>query len=221
MPAHHSEVAAERCWRESLECSRSRRFAASRRRRWRGRGRGLLVASAVATSALGGVALASTGGAHAHQARHAITTLHPGSHGSAVSTLQRALGIPATGYYDSATVRAVRRFQQQNGLTVDGIAGPQTLKALGLGYLLRGASHSRFSGNVKAELAKIARCESGDDPHQVSPDGRYRGKYQFDMQTWRALGGRGDPARAPEDVQDRLAAKLLRERGKAPWPNCA
>jgi hypothetical protein len=219
MPAH-SEVAAEQCWRESLERSRSRRSAAARRRRWHARTRGLLIASAVATSALGGVALASTGGAQAPQARH-TTTLQPGSRGSAVSALQRALGIAQTGYYDSATTRAVRRFQARNGLSVDGIAGPQTLKALGLGYLLRGAGHSHFAGNVRAELAKIARCESGDDPRRVSPDGRYRGKYQFDMQTWRALGGKGDPAKAAEDVQDRLAAKLLRERGKAPWPNCA
>ena len=220
MPAHRSEVADEQCWRESLERSRSRRSAAVRRRRWRARTRGLLIASAVATSALGGVALASTGGAQAHQARH-TTTLRAGSRGSAVSALQRALGISQTGYYDAATTRAVRRFQARRGLSVDGIAGPQTLRALGLGYLLRGAGHSRYTGNVKAELAKIARCESGGDPQAVSPDGRFRGKYQFDMQTWRALGGKGDPAQAPEDVQDRLAAKLLRERGTAPWPNCA
>jgi hypothetical protein len=35
------------------------------------------------------------------------------------------------------------------------------------------------------------------------------------------MGGTGDPAAAPESVQDRLAAKLLAARGTAPWPNCA
>jgi len=55
----------------------------------------------------------------------------------------------------------------------------------------------------------------------VSRDGKYRGKYQFDQDTWEAYGGRGDPADAPESVQDRIALKLYRARGTAPWPNCA
>ena len=55
----------------------------------------------------------------------------------------------------------------------------------------------------------------------MSADGRYRGKYQFSRATWRALGGKGDPAKAPEARQDRLAAKLLALSGTSPWPNCA
>jgi hypothetical protein len=48
----------------------------------------------------------------------------------------------------------------------------------------------------------------------------YRGKYQFSRETWRAMGGKGDPAKAPERVQDRLATKLYRQSGTAPWPSC-
>jgi hypothetical protein len=55
----------------------------------------------------------------------------------------------------------------------------------------------------------------------VSPDGRYRGKYQFTRATWRAMGGSGDPAQAPEAEQDRLAALLLARAGTSPWPVCA
>ena len=69
-------------------------------------------------------------------------------------------------------------------------------------------------------LAAIAHCESRGRPDAISPGGAYRGKYQFDMKTWRAVGGRGDPAAAPEAVQDRLAAKLYRQRGPQPWPVC-
>jgi len=69
-------------------------------------------------------------------------------------------------------------------------------------------------------LSVIARCESGGDPTAVSPEGRYRGKYQFDLRTWRTVNGGGDPALAPEQVQDRLARKLLLRRGTAPWPVC-
>lgn len=69
-------------------------------------------------------------------------------------------------------------------------------------------------------LDSIAQCESGGDPSAVSPDGRYRGKYQFDYQTWGSVGGSGDPAAAPEAEQDERAAMLHAQRGGQPWPNC-
>jgi lysozyme family protein len=134
--------------------------------------------------------------------------------GSGVVALQRALGIPADGIYGPQTRRAVMRFQRANGPAVDGIAGPQTLAALGL------SAHAS-SKRRSSTLQRIAMCESGGDPTAVSPDGRYRGKYQFSRATWRSLGGKGDPAAAPESVQDAMAAKLLAQRGTSPWPNCA
>jgi peptidoglycan hydrolase CwlO-like protein len=72
----------------------------------------------------------------------------------------------------------------------------------------------------RGTLEAIAQCESGGDPTAVSAAGRYRGKYQFDPGTWRSLGGTGDPAAAPEAVQDRIAARLYAQRGSAPWPIC-
>ena len=77
------------------------------------------------------------------------------------------------------------------------------------------------AGTASPALEAIAACESGGDPGAISPDGRYRGKYQFSRATWRAMGGSGDPAQAPESVQDAMAAKLLAARGTSPWPNCA
>jgi hypothetical protein len=69
-------------------------------------------------------------------------------------------------------------------------------------------------------LRLIAKCESGGDPTAVSRDGRYRGKYQFTRSTWRGLGGRGDPAEAPEWEQDKRALKLYRREGVKPWGAC-
>jgi hypothetical protein len=73
---------------------------------------------------------------------------------------------------------------------------------------------------VPAALEAIAACESGGDPRAVGGGGAYRGKYQFDRGTWAALGGRGDPAAAPEAEQDRRAARLYARAGAAPWPVC-
>jgi cell wall-associated NlpC family hydrolase len=54
------------------------------------------------------------------------------SSGSITMALQRALGVAADGEYGPITRAAVRAFQASHGLVVDGIAGPQTLGALGL-----------------------------------------------------------------------------------------
>ncbi|PHP67252.1 peptidoglycan-binding protein [Zhengella mangrovi] len=60
-----------------------------------------------------------------------------GSRGNAVATLQRhlsALGypLPIDGTFGPQTERAVRAFQSDHGLAVDGIAGPRTLEGLRL-----------------------------------------------------------------------------------------
>jgi peptidoglycan hydrolase-like protein with peptidoglycan-binding domain len=120
--------------------------------------------------------------------------------------------------YGRQTRRAVRRFQRAHGLTVDGIIGPQTLAALGLSAQ---PTTTATGTSVPAVLAQIAQCESGGDPTAVSADGRYFGKYQFSIATWRAMGGSGNPAAAPEAEQDRRAAILYRQQGGTPWPNCA
>ena len=69
-------------------------------------------------------------------------------------------------------------------------------------------------------LGAIAACESGGDPSAVDASGTYRGKYQFDQQTWESVGGSGDPAAAPEAEQDARAQALIAQRGASPWPVC-
>jgi hypothetical protein len=71
-----------------------------------------------------------------------------------------------------------------------------------------------------ATLEAIASCESGGDPTAISPDGSYRGKYQFSFETWAAVGGSGDPAAASEAEQDYRAAVLYAQSGSSPWPVC-
>lgn len=73
---------------------------------------------------------------------------------------------------------------------------------------------------ASAGLEGIAACESGGDPGAVGGGGTYRGKYQFDQQTWNSVGGSGDPAAASESEQDKRAAMLYSQRGASAWPVC-
>lgn len=76
------------------------------------------------------------------------------------------------------------------------------------------------SDGPSPELQAIAQCESGGNPGAISSTGQYRGKYQFSRETWRGMGGEGDPASAPESEQDRRAADLYEQSGSSPWPSC-
>jgi peptidoglycan hydrolase-like protein with peptidoglycan-binding domain len=203
-------------WHESKRRSRARRKEARQARsRDRRRKTGALVAAATLTFAAGG-ALAQGGGTGSSAVRSA---------GSTVAALQSALGITADGVYGPNTRRAVRNYQRNQGLAVDGIAGPVTLSHLGLasGSGAGAATQPAASGSgsaPNATLAKIAQCESSGNPAAVSPSGQYRGKYQFSRETWAEYGGTGDPAAASEAEQDRIAAALYAARGTQPWPVC-
>jgi len=93
-------------------------------------------------------------------------TYQMGSSGSAVRQIQtklRDLGLYSAGIdgiYGKATTAAVKAFQKQNGLTVDGKAGPKTLTALGLN---NSASDAR-SGDV-ALLARLISAEARGEPY--------------------------------------------------------
>lgn len=173
---------------------------------------------AVTTAALADPGSSSSGGASASSE----VIVKRGDRGSAVRSIQRQLGVGADGVFGPQTERAVKRFQRRHDLVPDGIVGPLTRAALGLSPFSARSVRRTSGGTVRipAALKRIAECESGGDPRAVSPGGRYRGKYQFSRATWRHLGGTGDPADAPESVQDRLALKLFKKSGSAPWPNC-
>jgi len=204
--------------RRSLRVSQARRAAVARRAQRVMRGRRASMATALAMMGL-------TGGAFADQ------SVKPGPSASAstsslVAAAQQALGIPADGIAGPQTRRSVLRFQRLKGLVADGIIGPQTLAALGLsGRKARSApaaaSEVAKTTGAASLLEAIAACESGGDPARVSSTGTYRGKYQFDRETWRSMGGKGDPAKAPEAEQDARAAKLMEQRGPSAWPACS
>jgi peptidoglycan hydrolase-like protein with peptidoglycan-binding domain len=176
---------------------------------------GLLAAAAV--PALADPGASASGGATASSE----VIVKRGDRGEAVRSIQRRLGITADGVFGPLTERAVKRFQSRHGLVPDGIVGPLTRGAMGLQPFSARSVRRTSSVTLPLVLRRIAECESGGNPRAISPGGTYRGKYQFSRATWQHLGGTGDPAAAPEWLQDRLALKLYRLRGTAPWPNCA
>ena len=94
-------------------------------------------------------------------------TYRKGSTGSVVRQIQSKLSDwgyykgSVDGIYGSRTVAAVKYFQRKNGLKVDGICGPQTLKALGMSSS-PGASTN--SNNVNL-LARLISAEARGEPY--------------------------------------------------------
>jgi hypothetical protein len=212
-------------WKRSWLRARRRRAEAARMRRRRFRARsakGCVAAAALATAVVGGGVAVG----HSTDGSGASGSAAESPYGYDIAAVQRALGVAADGVYGPQTRNAVIRFQRRNGLLVDGIVGPQTAGALGIGGPTDNsgsgapASGGSSGSAPSATLQGIAECESGGNPRAVGGGGVYRGKYQFSNETWRALGGTGDPAAAPEAEQDQRAAQLLRQSGTSPWPNC-
>ena len=89
-----------------------------------------------------------------------------GSTGSTVREIQTRLknwgyySGTVDGIYGSRTEAAVKKFQQKNGLTADGIAGPATLSALGISSGGTGKSE-----NDVALLARLISAEARGEPY--------------------------------------------------------
>lgn len=66
---------------------------------------------------------------------------------------------------------------------------------------------------------RLRVCESSDNYRTNTGNGHY-GAYQFDLPTWRSVGGSGYPYQASPAEQDARALMLYRERGWQPW-QCA
>lgn len=98
-----------------------------------------------------------------------------GSSGAMVTQIQTKLKSwgyytgTVDGTYGSGTERAVRSFQQKNGLTVDGKAGDQTLAAMGLSAGSSNSGNSGGSGGASGSqvdlLARLISAEARGEPY--------------------------------------------------------
>ncbi len=103
-------------------------------------------------------------------------TLAWGSKGDEVSQMQTKLkdwGFydgPISGVFGELTFEAVKKFQKHNGLTVDGVVGPQTRAALGLTSKVQPPSTSVGSGVSRSDdvnmLARAIHAEAKGEPYE-------------------------------------------------------
>ncbi|MGM9521002.1 MAG: spore cortex-lytic enzyme [Oscillospiraceae bacterium] len=97
-------------------------------------------------------------------------TYKKGSSGATVTKIQQRLSDwgyysgSIDGIYGSRTEEAVRKFQKANGLTVDGMAGPETLAAIGLPAGQSGSGGSSGSNDVNL-LARLISAEARGEPY--------------------------------------------------------
>lgn len=92
--------------------------------------------------------------------------------------------------------------------------------AVGTGTPPPAATPSYPSSGHGLNWAALANCESGGNPRAVSPDGTYRGLYQFSFSTWQSVGGSGDPINASSSEQTYRAQILYNSSGRGAWPVC-
>ena len=106
--------------------------------------------------------------------------------------------------------RPRRRFARRTGALV-------TIGALAAGTLL--AASTAQADPSGDSWYRLRVCESSNN-YSINTGNGYYGAYQFDLATWRSVGGSGYPNQASAGEQDARALILYRERGWQPW-TCA
>ena len=86
----------------------------------------------------------------------------------------------------------------------------------GITVFLTGSASADPSASAWSALRQ---CESTNN-YGINTGNGYYGAYQFDLSTWRSVGGSGSPADASPAEQDYRALYLYRMRGWSPW-TCA
>jgi hypothetical protein len=136
--------------------------------------------------------------------------------------MRRALAIALTTLAAPATALAAKPFHDHDLTPSPGL--DKALFAHQHAQKARDRAERRAARNdavaIPSHLAAIAACESGGNPQAIGGGGQYRGLFQFDLATWQAVGGQGDPAAASVAEQVKRAEILYAQAGPGQWPVC-
>lgn len=84
--------------------------------------------------------------------------------------------------------------------------------------VMRHSPAVNYAVGVGGILERIRMRESGGN-YATNTGNGYYGAYQFNLGTWRGVGGTGLPSDASPAEQDMRAQMLYNQRGCSPWPN--
>lgn len=96
------------------------------------------------------------------------------------------------------------------------LTGVAALAVGALSQVRPSRAHADPSAN---DWLRLRMCESGNN-YRINTGNNHYGAYQFDLPTWRSVGGTGYPNQASPAEQDARALMLYRMRGWQPW-QCA
>lgn len=116
-----------------------------------------------------------------------MSILKRGMKGAPVKRMQEKLAIGADGDFGPGTEKAVKDFQEANGLAVDGIAGPDTFTAMGLHELVLLRLGSR--GDAVKELQK----DLGTDADGIFGQGTKQAVVDFQIEHGLPADGMAGP----------------------------
>ena len=79
--------------------------------------------------------------------------------------------------------------------------------------------YARFKPRARRWARLISKCESGHNPKALSPDGEYRGAFQFSLETWQSAprSPGGDPIDYTWKTQAVVAIALRNKARRAGW----
>jgi len=88
--------------------------------------------------------------------------------------------------------------------------------AVAAGTVMIGSAGNAFADPSASDWNQLRLCESGNN-YSTNTGNGYYGAYQFDLSTWKSVGGSGRPDQAGKAEQDFRALYLYRMRGWSPW----
>jgi len=110
-----------------------------------------------------------------------MSYLSRGLQGEPVRLLQEKLGIPSDGIFGMATDQALRSYQSQNGLVVDGIAGPDTFMQMGLQELLLLGRHAHGEAVKKLQAGLGVAVDGKFGPGTEAALRKFQGEHGLDV----------------------------------------
>jgi LysM repeat protein len=195
-----------------------------------------LSASLLAAAIMSGTALASDGdtakpAADGSQTAPKVHVVQPGDSLSSIAESEkldswRALWNVNTDVTDPNMIYADQKLVVPDGPTTDRALPADAVLPVqapapaqqSVARPVANTTAANFAAGAGGLLARIRSRESGGN-YAINTGNGYYGAYQFDLQTWRGLGGTGLPSQASPAEQDARAQQLLNQRGCSPWPN--